>query len=210
MPAILQKKYSENLLLLIWELDEELDFYLEKCLLTSEEHIALQSIDPIHKKKEFVATRFLCQKICSDLHIQYSPITKYDTGKPYLSLKNAYLSLSHSKNILALAISKSKEIGLDIEYNNPKVLNIANRVFSESEVAAIDGDIVKATQYWTIKEALYKAKGLKGIFFKEQIHIIENSSFLIGQISLEQRKLEFDVYLETLDTLQISLVIARE
>ncbi len=88
----------------------------------------------------------------------------YNTcNKPSLASKAAFFNLSHSKNLVMLAIADC-DIGVDIE----KIMDCheatVKKVFSEEEkeeLLKLEGNAKneKYTQMWTVHEAMLKLKG---------------------------------------------------
>lgn len=82
--------------------------------------------------------------------------------KPYLADGSLYFSVSHSGDIVAIAVADT-EIGLDVErYPDPDRLRIADRFYHPRERLAVEGagDRVSAfTCIWTRKEAYLKMTG---------------------------------------------------
>ena len=118
-------------------------------------------------REQFLATR----KILSIENSDY--IITYDLdGKPILN-SEFNISISHSHEIAALVVSNKKIIGLDVQFKESKILNIQNKFLNEFEKLNIVGDpsIDILTMIWTSKESIYKAIGLKGISFSENIKI---------------------------------------
>ena len=68
----------------------------------------------VSKRKEFLVIRL----ILNFLNIKINNLTYNSLGKPVLKL-NKFISISHSLNILVLAVSKN-EIGVDIEKERKK------------------------------------------------------------------------------------------
>ena len=100
-------------------------------------------------------------------------IITYDLdGKPILN-SEFNISISHSHEIAALVVSNKKIIGLDVQFKESKILNIQNKFLNKFEKLNIVGDpsIDILTMIWTSKESIYKAIGLKGISFSENIKI---------------------------------------
>lgn len=94
----------------------------------------------------------------------YTPKTlSYDSyGKPHLA-DGKYISISHSHQFSAVAIGDSP-LGVDIEWERPKVHRIASKFLHPSEMSENTTDRFRTSQ-WCIKEAAYKALGKKGISF---------------------------------------------
>ena len=100
-------------------------------------------------------------------------IITYDLdGKPILN-SEFNISISHSHEIAALVVSNKKIIGLDVQFKESKILNIQNKFLNEFEKLNIGDDptVDILTMVWTSKESIYKAIGIKGISFSENIKI---------------------------------------
>lgn len=90
-------------------------------------------------------------------------------GKPYLAEKtraDLRFNLSHSHGLALLAVSRQREIGVDVEWIRPDVAEkkIAERFFSPREVATLRSLPAKQQpeaffNCWTRKEAYIKARG---------------------------------------------------
>ena len=118
-------------------------------------------------REQFLATR----KILSLENSSY--IITYDfDGKPSLN-SEFNISISHSHEIAALVISNNRMIGLDVQFKESKILNIQNKFLNKFEKLNIgrDPSIDILTMIWTSKESIYKAIGLKGVSFSENIQI---------------------------------------
>lgn len=97
-------------------------------------------------------------------------VKKHENGKPYFVYENcmempkAYLSISHSRNILVLALS-DMNTGIDIEYVGKKHDGVIKRCFSDSEKNYISeaeeetGQNERYYEVWTKKEACVKYLG---------------------------------------------------
>jgi len=94
------------------------------------------------------------------------------TGKPFLSKKlrgrsAITFNLSHAHNRALIAVSKTQEVGVDLEFVRAdiEVASLSKRFFTHSEHAAImrTAEKRRATKffrYWVAKEALLKAQGI--------------------------------------------------
>lgn len=90
-------------------------------------------------------------------------------GKPQLIDPPGPLAfnLSHSGDWLACAVSAGTPVGVDLEYcdTGRDVVKLARRYFLDFEVAALEGlpEVQRRDRfydYWTLKEAWIKARGL--------------------------------------------------
>ena len=100
-----------------------------------------------------------------EIYFQYG-----DRGKPYLQdSQGIYFNLAHSQDLAIYAVSRDREVGIDLEFMNPNCdfEGIAQRYFSPSEQQVIkdlgdrDKDLAIQAFYraWTLKEAYGKATG---------------------------------------------------
>tara|TARA_B100000768_G_scaffold174006_1_gene183839 strand:- start:622 stop:1245 length:624 start_codon:yes stop_codon:yes gene_type:complete len=118
-------------------------------------------------REQFLATRKMLALENSDYIITYDL-----NGKPSLN-SEFNISISHSNEIAALVVSNKKIIGLDVQFKESKILNIQNKFLNNFEKLNIGGNpsIDILTMIWTSKESIYKAIGIKGVSFSENIQI---------------------------------------
>jgi 4'-phosphopantetheinyl transferase len=90
-------------------------------------------------------------------------------GRPHISgpVAGPFFNLSNTHGLVACAVSRSQRIGVDVENTtrNTEPLAIADRFFSEAEVAALkalpdDQHRTRFFSLWTLKEAYIKARGM--------------------------------------------------
>lgn len=106
-------------------------------------------------------------------HISYNSL-----GKPILDLPRYYFNLSHSHQMMALALG-DHEMGVDIELidNNRLKPPLLKRVLSPLELDLFYFSAHQAaffTQQWTVRECLVKVMG-KSIFTMESLKIDASS-----------------------------------
>ena len=117
--------------------------------LTKEDLEELEKYRNEKAKKEKAVSFYLKRKYIRDYHLN-------EYGKPLSdSIK---FNVSHSKGLIALAITSNREIGLDIEQvREPKYGLIAYACSEEESQYAKDGQAFY--EVWTSKESLVKASG---------------------------------------------------
>jgi len=143
-------------------------------------------------REQFLATRKVLALENSDYKITYN-----NNGKPSLNSKYN-ISISHSHEIAAVAISDNSKIGLDVQLKESKIFNIQNKFLNKSEKSNIGDDptVDILTMVWASKESIYKAIGLKGVSFSENIKIdkvIEKDKTGIGYYINGTEKVKFDL-----------------
>ena len=143
-------------------------------------------------REQFLATRKVLALENSDYEITYDI-----NRKPLLNSKYN-ISISHSHEIAAIAISNNSKIGLDIQLKEVKIFNIQHKFLNKSEKLNIGDNpsIDILTMIWTSKESIYKAVGLKGTSFSNNIKIyklIEKDTTGIGYYVNGIEKFKFDL-----------------
>jgi len=166
MPLVLLEKKKDKFSFAVWQVKEDLSFFLNRFSLCENEKEEIKNFKP-NRKLEWVASRYLLSTLESKKR-KRSCNLKDKNGKPFLKDSKYHISLSHSGDFVAAAISK-REIGIDIQNISEKVGKIKKKFLSPDELQKCDDNLVKMNKYWTAKEALYKAYGKKGLAFIENI-----------------------------------------
>ena len=104
--------------------------------------------------------RFICRAL-EESGIRSTIIQRTDKGKPYLADGSAYISVSHSSDLIGICVA-DEEVGIDLQHRrNSNVQKIANRFFSQDEVGYLKIQENEDAFYrlWTRKEAFAKLTG---------------------------------------------------
>lgn len=103
-------------------------------------------------------------------------------GKPFLENGNPKFNLSHSEDMALIAITSSRDVGIDIEFidNKLDIVTTAKGIFSQSDFRMLEklppSQRTRAFfRAWTLKEAWLKGLG-KG--FSEYSHHLPNSALM--------------------------------
>ena len=124
------------------------------------------------KKSNLLKEQFLAiRKILALENSDY--IITYDLDRKPILNSEFNISISHSHEIAALVISNNLKFGMDVQFKESKILNIQNKFLNRFEKLNIGDNpsIDILTMIWASKESIYKAIGLKGISFSENIKI---------------------------------------
>ena len=160
----------------VWQFDPDMQFsgdgQWEILLSSDERERALRFHFPLHRRR-FAATHGFLRIVLGG-YLYTDPKTlcfRYsDKGKPSLGGMHATsplrFNLSHSENVVLLAVTLGREIGVDVEYMRPdlELEAIAHRFFSAAERESFDTiplaqKRVAFFNCWSRKEAFIKAKG---------------------------------------------------
>lgn len=124
-------------------------------------------------RQRFIVARGLLRLILSrylDVEPSQLRFSYSDYGKPALipppTHKMLNFNVSHSQGLALYAITRNRQVGIDVEYIRPvpEIKEIAQRFFSAQENAVLRGlpETVKLEAFfncWTRKEAYIKARG---------------------------------------------------
>ena len=94
-----------------------------------------------------------------------------DYGRPEIaepqSARSLKFNLSHTNGLIACIVARERDIGVDVEdrERSGKLLSVAHRFFSPTEVAALrklpeKEQLDRFFLYWTLKESYIKARGM--------------------------------------------------
>ena len=180
--------------------------YLEH--LTSQEIERFEAFSHEQRKREFVATRILRHSIFGFKHIHYNAV-----GAPYIE-DEGFISISHAKNLVGIAINSFYQIGLDLELIQDKAFKVQSKFLNESEISIFDtSNHHTMTACWSAKETLYKLAGRKKIDFKKDLQLYNKEENLwIGKIihpetifSVNLRITEYNNYIITFNSSPIEI-----
>jgi len=134
------------------------------------------------KRLEWAAARLLTKALMHDLGYFYKGIEKDPFGKPSPAGYEYHLSLSHSYPYVAAILDTSFSVGIELEQPKPKLLRVAPRVLSPSELQDAGDDLSKHCIYWCAKEVLIKIHGKKDLVLAENLEIESFSRDSKGEI----------------------------
>lgn len=145
------------------------------------------------KRLEWLAGRNLLRYLAEAMGEAYMGVHKDEYGKPFLRESSFHVSLSHSYPFVAAQISINQPVGIDLEQPKEKLLHIAPRVLSPTELQDAGNNLTKHCVYWCAKEALYKIDGKKGLHFSNQLNIapfeLQEAGGLTGTISRFEKQM---------------------
>lgn len=115
------------------------------------------------RRLEWLGARALMSKMGLKKTLQYT-----EHGKPFYPL-GPKISISHSKDFIAIITHPENEVGIDVQEVVDKVRRIKHKFCNTHELdwATSDEDF---TIIWSAKEALFKVKE-RNVLFKEDIQV---------------------------------------
>ena len=193
MPFFKEFIINQNTKIKLWKLSlGELDYYE----LDEYDSNLINSKKNKLAKEQFLAVRKTLQLENPNYKIRYDEL-----GKPSIN-SDINISISHSNFMVAVVFSNYSKTGIDIELKNSKTLNVQDKFLNEFEKQKNEyqPDLDYLTMIWTAKESIYKALGIKGVSFSDDI-IIKNISNNKGEgyYARGKEKYKFDLFYFLID-----------
>ena len=204
MPQISSKSFalsSTSLQWMIWEITEDLPFFqtFPENWTTKKDHEIVSQ-----KKLESSAARFCLWNICQQISKGPWDLRKDDRNRPYFDQSDYHISLSHSFPYVAAVISYKKRVGIDLERFGRQVEKIGPRFLSAEEWNRWQNSHPDLTKAWTCKEAIYKAMGVPGLAFQQDIQL---PSFASNPFEIHLRDKKITISMEEFEHFACSIAI---
>lgn len=112
-------------------------------------------------------------------------------GSPVVSGGEAQceISVSHGAGLAVVAVGGKERIGVDVECWREQLRRVSSRFLSADEISAWGREEL-LLRAWTIKEAVYKAAGIKGLALTD-IHLSESSSGAVATVFGRRYRLSY-------------------
>ncbi len=204
MPQISSKSLllsSNALQWMIWEITEDLSFFQtfpENWTTNKDQEIVSQ------KKLESSAARFCLWNVCQQISEGPWDLRKDERNRPYFDQSDYHISLSHSFPFVAAIISHKKSVGIDLERFGRQVEKIGPRFLSAEEWNRWQDSHSDLTKAWTCKEAIYKAMGVPGLAFQQDIQL---PSFANNPFKIHVRDKKITISTEVFEDFACSIAI---
>ncbi len=144
----------------LWQMDETVDVFFERYPWLEKYRRQLsERFKNEGRKKEFLAIRALLHEMLGE---KVGEITHNAAGKPML--KGYHISLSHTQGFAALIVSKTRDVGVDVEYISDRVNRIASKFMRKDEKAT---DVDSLLVHWCAKETVYKLFSEQNLQYEE-------------------------------------------
>ncbi|HEY9124687.1 MAG TPA: 4'-phosphopantetheinyl transferase superfamily protein [Bacteroidales bacterium] len=199
MGLYLKKYVEEDCLLGMWLIEEDFDTLYNKIQLTTEENDMLMSYQSMQRRIEWLSVRVLLNEMLKN----NSRIIYNESRKPFLSDNSYNISISHSLNFTSILLSKTKKVGIDLEFMSHQIVNVAHKFINDKEY--IDELDKRRHLYihWCAKEALYKICDKQDINFKQNLTLepfnIEECGVTKGIVENKFGREVFDVNYFSID-----------
>jgi len=173
MPLLLLSHPAPGTTFALWRLHEPEGFFRADLPLSAAEETEFDRFKGI-RQQEWLAGRWLLHKLTGVE--QRLELGKDTFSKPFfLHHPERHCSLSHSQGIVGALLSNAV-CGCDIQVLVDKMPRLAHKFLSREEAGFVYGhsnaeqfDLLHV--FWTAKESLYKAYGLKSLDFRAHLRV---------------------------------------
>ena len=206
MPVCFHKSAKE-FHLGIWRMDESLNALHRLIRISTDDLATLNGFNSEYRKLEWLTTRVLVSQLLSAT--TEIPIAYNSNGKPRLVNSKYSISISHTKNFVAVLLSEKAHVGIDLETIQPRIEKIAQRFITVQEEQFIETDKKMIYQHviWGTKEVLFKIYSKGALNFLENLHVkkfqLEVQGEIKGEIVKGDVRKEFNVFYEQWDKLML-------
>ncbi len=137
------------------------------------------SLKNVQRKNEYLATRILLHSLNPTYEIKYDK-----NGRPSLAGSEKHISISHSKDVVAIIVSDNSEAAIDVQYFDNKVLGLRKKFLSAKETRLIaKEDVTNNCLAWSVKESLFKSIRQENVPFNTCLNIISiNTNFVESKV----------------------------
>jgi 4'-phosphopantetheinyl transferase EntD len=169
MAVIFNQVVYDDCQLGIWEISESFEEMYEKIHFFPGEKKKLEDYKSDNRKLEWLSVR----RLLREMRGKPTQIVYNDQRKPFLFNADMNISITHSRDLTAIMLSKNKKIGLDLEYMSHNISRVAHKFINDDEFIVEDPEKGKFHMYihWCAKEALYKLCDKQDINFKRNLTI---------------------------------------
>ncbi len=200
MPIVLENEGSFHRLM-VWESTESLELLFELAEVDSKREDEIRAFKSLNRQREVLSVRISLKKMLGD---RCPDIIYNSNGKPALA-NGAFISISHTGNLIALLVSDKKNVGVDIEMIRTSIVRISTKFISDEEKEWIGANPTfdQLHVVWGAKEVLFKLYGLGHVDFKKDLKVLpfnlSKGSTLLASITKEKIKKDYVIHHEMIN-----------
>ncbi len=211
MSVIILKELAGDSKLGVWKIEEDESTLLSKLQLSQKEEEFIKNVSSGKRYLHWLSSRVLLRELLDTK--DFIDLNFDENGKPLLKNFDYNLSISHSEEMAAVIISKEGNVGIDIEFMDPKINRVAHKFMNREELDNLKekDEIQQMYVYWCAKESLYKVYSKKKLRFREDLPIApfkyNKHGVVHGQILNGTLLGEYDINYEQIDDYMLTYII---
>jgi 4'-phosphopantetheinyl transferase EntD len=193
MGLIINREVDEDCLLGIWKIEESYDELLSQLNLSADDIDTVNNFRNYQRKLEWLSVRVLLYQLLNEpCKIIYN-----ESRKPFLANYSYNISISHSRELTSVLLSKKHRVGIDLEFMSHQIHKVEHKFINEKEWITNDMEQRRFHLYihWCAKEALYKICDKQDINFKQNLTVlpfpVNQEGRIIGYVDNSFRHEEF-------------------
>ncbi len=189
MPIIHQIIESE-VRIAVWKITESEEELLALHSLSAKQVSDFEKVINPRRRAEWLVVRRLLQILSekNEVHLHYD-----ENGKPNFLDTVHPISISHSREYVAVIWSDKKEVGIDIEKMEARIHKIAHKFVNDAEKEFLGENPSTENLYliWGIKESLFKIYSRGELDFRLQLFVHEIESGKKGKARASVHKEDY-------------------
>lgn len=156
----------------IWHVTEPMETLLAELSDTSVRQ-EFESLKAPSRKREFLAVRVLLKHLMGrEMCIGHEP-----SGRPFLKGEEGYITISHTRNYVAIGLHETAVPGIDIERYAERVRKVEPRFVREDEMPGRkcmqeEEELYQLLLHWSAKETLFKVMDCSSVDFVAHLQIV--------------------------------------
>lgn len=168
--ALFLEHKEDTLLWGVWKMEESVDRLLSLLPSPEKYEAELSRFTAPHRRREWLAVRVLLYRLLG----KEQTISYHSNGKPYLADRSYFISISHTRGYVAVILSPSEEVGIDIEQYSPRIHKVAPKYMRPDEVATFykGEDTWSLLLHWSAKEVMFKCMNTCEVDFRKHLHVL--------------------------------------
>lgn len=208
MPVVLHQLLPTGGEFSVWKITESTDNLIE----ILQKHKIYPDI-PFFRNPARLAEWLAVRVLFSELGVRQR-IVYDDSGKPHLEGEGFYVSISHSKEYVAVIVSKEHKVGIDIEKTGDRIFKVSHKFVSDTERKWISEEFEMEQLYviWGAKECAFKIFGLGAIDFRDHLEVQPFDFKELGATTLrftkDENSTEYRIFYQYLNDVLITYAIA--
>ncbi|MBP8850230.1 MAG: 4'-phosphopantetheinyl transferase superfamily protein [Breznakibacter sp.] len=173
--ALYQTIRNNDWSLALWKVEESVEELLQITLPSVKLKAEIDSFSRENRKIEKLVATHLANTLC----LRSVEIGYYSSGAPFIVDSDMKISITHTQGWVAVQISTQFQPGIDIEYKSDRILRIAHKFVSTSELNYVEENnkVDYFNIIWCSKEVLFKVAQREGVDFIENLLV---SSFTLS------------------------------
>src|SRR5688500_18402420 len=108
-----------------WEIAEPQEILQAQLQAATGNQLPVPGFTSVTRQSQWLSSRLLAYTLLAKFTGAFIPLHTNSNGKPVFADEKYQISITHSRQLVAVILSEQKKVGIDIEIISPKVLRVA-------------------------------------------------------------------------------------